>query len=231
MTMANINIPQDRIPIFGDVYLQKLGTPSDFESVNFYSDFTRLINAHSLTTDMQEGIMKFFEISFIPDPALDLLCSEAFKPTTPSKRNASSAKASPANANSAKKAKRDKNYNAPLLRTQCESCADKELRIKLMKKVANCKVDELIKCDNFWGGIKLEKNQLATLPPVNEIDTKLNADLVELMEARINAEYVYLHDDLPTLLNKIKLTWYQNLHSTKEIVFVAETESEGSAWV
>ena len=82
MNMSNIDTPQGHIPIFGNVYLKKLCTPSDFESVTFYSDFTRLINACPLTADIQEGILKFFEISFIPDPAVDLLCFEAFQVTT-----------------------------------------------------------------------------------------------------------------------------------------------------
>ena len=46
-----------------------------------------------------------------------------------------------------------------------------------------------------------------------------------LMEACINAEYLYLHEVLPERLNQIKLNRYENLHSTKD---VPDTESEGS---
>ena len=33
--MTCINIPQDHIPVFSDLYNSKVGTPSDFESVDF----------------------------------------------------------------------------------------------------------------------------------------------------------------------------------------------------
>ena len=112
MQRADISIPQDHIPSFSDAYLQRLGVPSDFESVNFYRDFTRLINSRTITADVREGIIKFFEISFLPDPAIDILCFEAFRPSTTFKRTqpdqapSCTVKAfSPMKANSPKKGK------------------------------------------------------------------------------------------------------------------------------
>ena len=79
--MSGLVLRQDYIPSFSDNYLQRMGTPSEFDSINFYSDFTRIVGGVILTTDIQNAILKFFEISFIPHPAIDLLCAEAFQPT------------------------------------------------------------------------------------------------------------------------------------------------------
>ena len=148
--MSGVVLRQDYIPSFSDLYLQRMGTPSDFDSVNFYSDFTRIVSGMLLTTDIQDAILKFFEISFIPDPAIDLLCAEAFQPTAaiqtspalkkvkPTKT--ADSKLSPARANRSKKNKREKNYNSPLITTHCENCAAKDLRMKLMKKMTTCDV-------------------------------------------------------------------------------------------
>ena len=77
--MTAINVPQDYVPVFNDTYNEKIGTPTDFESVAFYSDFTCIIESRLITTDLQEAFLKFFEVSFIPDPVIDLLCGEAFQ--------------------------------------------------------------------------------------------------------------------------------------------------------
>ena len=114
-----------------------MGAPSDFESVSFNSDFTQIVNGRLLTTDLQEAILKFFEISFIPDPTIHLLCSEAFhsnsisnQPPSQSVKRHLHTKASPQ-----PKAKRAKNYSHPLVTTRCVNCKEQELRMKLIKRL------------------------------------------------------------------------------------------------
>ena len=237
--MSGLVLRQDYIPSFSDNYLQRMGTPSDFDSVNFYSDFTQIVSGRLLTKDIQDAILKFFEISFIPDPAIDLLCAEAFQPTVaiqpspalkkvkPTKT--ADSKLSPARANRPKKNKREKNYNSPLIRTHCDNCAEKAVRMKLMKKITTCDVGDLMKFESFWNGAKIEKNLLAAMPPINEIDLNLHGDMINLMEARINAEHHYLHAALPDCLNKIKLDWYDNRLTTPAVINVPDTASDASS--
>ena len=97
-----------------------------------------------------------------------------------------------------------------------------------MKRIASCKTDELSKFDNFWTGVKLEKRQLATLPPLPEIDPTLHSELIDMMDTRLTAEYRYLHEILPDKLNEIKLNWYENRSRSQQVIFVAETESDAS---
>ena len=42
---ASIPTPTDSIPTFDAMYATRVGRPNDFESVLFYSDFTRLMNS------------------------------------------------------------------------------------------------------------------------------------------------------------------------------------------
>ena len=211
--MSGVVLPQDHIPSFSDLYLKKIGAPSDFESLSFYSDFILIVNGRLLTTVLQEAILKFFEISFIPDPTMDLLCSEAFQSNPISNQSPSQSvkrqlhtKASPQT-----KPKRAKNYNHPLVKTRCENCKEQELRMKLIKKITTCNVADLMKFETFWNGVKIEKSQLATLPPVNEIDHKLHQELITLMENRVIDDYSYLNES-----------------STKPIINVPDTESNAS---
>ena len=235
--MTCINIPQDHIPVFSDLYNSKVGTPSDFKSVDFYSDFSRLMGSRIWTTDLQEALIKFFEVSFIPDPTIDLLCAEAFRPsptiqvTPASKKNKArktpdSKPSPPARASASRKNKREKNYNSPLIRTRCDNCAEKDLRMKLMKKISTCNVGDLMKFDTFWGGVKIEKRQLATLPPVNEINQTMHQELITLMDNRYVEEIYYLNELLPDKLNHIKLDWYENRHAVQTVINVPDTESD-----
>ena len=73
---------------------------NDFDSVTFYAEFTCLTNARPITTDVKEGVIHFFDISFIPDPAIDVVCFKAFPimsesraPSTPQKQSPPFAKA------------------------------------------------------------------------------------------------------------------------------------------
>ena len=101
--------------------------------------------------------------------------------------------------------------------------------MKLMKKITTCDVGDLMKFESFWNGVKIEKNLLATMPPINEIDLNLHGDLINLMDAHINAEYHYLHEALPDCLNKIKLDWYDNRNTTPDIINVPDTASDASS--
>ena len=71
----------------------------------------------------------------------------------------------------------------------------------------HCNAGDLLKLETFWNGLKIEKAQLATLPPINEIDNKLHQELITLMGNRGIEEYNYLDELLPDKLNQIKLDW------------------------
>ena len=126
------------------------------------------------------------------------------------------------------KAKRAKNYNDAIVRTSCENCKEKDLRMKLIKKSVNCNVYDLMKLETFWSGLKMEKSQLATLPPINEIDHTLHQELITLMENRGIDEYNYLNEELPDKLNQIKLDWYENRRTIQTVINVPGTESDTS---
>ena len=53
-----------------------------------------------------------------------------------------------------------------------------------------------------------------------KIDLNLHGDLINLMEARNNAEVHYLCESLPDYLNNIKLDWYENMHTIPEVINV-----------
>ena len=52
--MAGIQVPKDNIAEFDETYQTRIGPFNDFETVIFYSDFTRLIANTILTPSMQE---------------------------------------------------------------------------------------------------------------------------------------------------------------------------------
>ena len=78
VNMASILTPKDTIPIFDALYEDDLGTPNDFEAVAFYRDFTRVMNSHLMTPSMQQQVLGYFQITFVTDLAIDLLCAEVF---------------------------------------------------------------------------------------------------------------------------------------------------------
>ena len=99
--MTEINTPHYHTPRFNDLYPSRVVELNDFDSVTLYAEFTCLINARPITTDVKEGVINFFDISFIPDPAIDLMCFKAFlpivsesrTPSTPQKQSPPFAKA------------------------------------------------------------------------------------------------------------------------------------------
>ena len=103
--------------------------------------------------------MDYFQISFIQNPAIDLLCTEAFQSTTVAKI-AKSLRKEPTSLAGTKM--RAKNYNSPVLRAHCKNCDEKEMCFKLIKKLTTCRVNDLTKFNNFWNGLKLENALMAT---------------------------------------------------------------------
>ena len=87
-----------------------------------------------------------------------------------------------------------------------------------------------MKFEIFWSGVKTEKTQLATLPPINEIDPSSHQKLITLMEHRVIDEDYYLNETLPQKLNQMKLNWYENPGLTKSIINVPDTEPDASVW-
>ena len=61
--MSEIDIPQDHIPQFGDIYKSRVSEMNDFQTVEFYADFTRLISSRPITTDVKEN-HKFLQHHF-----------------------------------------------------------------------------------------------------------------------------------------------------------------------
>ena len=149
------------------------------------------------------------------------MCAEAFQTTSKKTKSPRKVSASPA----APK-KRAKNYNSPLLHSHCENCDEKEMRFKLIKKITNCKVNDLMKFDNFASGLKVENAMMLTLPPVNEIDSKLHQELLTVMEKRIQSDHDYLHEVLPRCVDNIELMWYKTMHEPRPVFSVAETPSD-----
>ena len=52
----------------------------------------------------------------------------------------------------------------------------------MIKKIYNAKIADLMRLDTCVRGIRVEKALLATLFPMNEIDTKNHANLLTVME-------------------------------------------------
>ena len=82
--MTAISSPPDHVPVLKNHYAQRIGETNSFQAVTFYSDFTRVMNQREITSDIKQSVVNFFEISFVPDPTIDLLCAEAFQRPSPS---------------------------------------------------------------------------------------------------------------------------------------------------
>ena len=88
---------------------------------------------------------------------------------------------------------------------------------------------DLLKVDSCLRGVRLENTLISSLPPVNEIDICLHEKLISVMEQRIQNENQYLDVELPTAIDAIKLSWYENMHQMKNpdlSVYVPETDPE-----
>ena len=173
LNAAAIPTPTDQVPAFNDHYTQCIGTPTPFQSITFYSDFTRVVTQRELDYSVKQSIVDFFGISFIPDPTIDLMCAEAFQqfslPANRAQPQCTTKQGLHSKRSPQHKAKRAKNYNDAIVRTSCENCKEKDLRMKLIKKSVNCNVGDLMKLETFWSGLKMQKSQLATLLPINKL--------------------------------------------------------------
>ena len=86
VNLCGIPIPIDTVPTFNNLFSSRLGSLSDFEAVEFYSDFTHLVNTRTMTTSLQNQLMGYFQIAFITDPVIDLMCAEALSTQTSSSK-------------------------------------------------------------------------------------------------------------------------------------------------
>ena len=77
------------------------------------------------------------------------------------------------------KVKRGKKYNSPIHCTKCKSCSEKALRFKIMKKVMNAKINDLLKIEKCANSI-LKYSFIATLLPINEINMNKYKSLLNL---------------------------------------------------
>ena len=88
-------------------------------------------------------------------------------------------------------------------------------------------MSDRLKMDACIHGIRLENTLMTSLPPVNEIDQKLQEKLITTMEQRIQTESQYLDVVLPGAIDAIKLDWYQHMHHQQNpnlTVYVPETD-------
>ena len=157
INMCGIEIPRDTVPTFNNLFGNRLGSISDFEAVSFYSDFTRLVTTHVMTPSLQNQLMGYFQISFTTDPAIDVMCAEAFQTSSIGTKTKT-----PYNTRK-KSTKRSKQYNKPIMSLRCNDCDDNAIRFKLMKKMTTCSNEDLHKFNNFWYSLKSENALMATL--------------------------------------------------------------------
>ena len=54
-----------------------------------------------------------------------------------------------------------------------------------------------MKFNVFWDKLKVENALMATLPPVNEMDTRLNEELLTVIASKKQADAEFTHDVLP----------------------------------
>ena len=215
--MSGVAVPTDTIPAFDTLYGDRVGQTNDFEAVAFYSDFTRLVNGYVLTPVMRQHIMGYFQISFNTDPAIDLMCAEAFQPKKTKGTKLTS-----------KDSKRAKNYNKPILTTHCKNCDTQDIRLKLLKKLTTCNEIDLMKFNKFTSNLKVENSLMFTLPPPAEMDLDLYNDLMTVMQKREQDEFEFINVVLPNHLDRIKTAWYESTHVTMEVFNVPNTESDTS---
>ena len=220
--MTGVDIPTDTIPVFDSIYGNQVGATNDFEAVAFYSDFSRLVQGYILNPEMKNHIMGYFQVRFNTDPTIDLMCSEAFQPRSDSTKS-KILKSSPT-----KSKKRAKKYNTPVVCTRCDSCDKQSSRMKLIKRITTCSDRDLIRYEKFWRNLKLENSLITTLPPVEELDPNLYADLMVVIHKRDQEENEFVDDVLPAIVDRIKTVWYETPQEPHNVVYVPGTDSDNS---
>ena len=225
--MCGVVVPPDTTPVFDTLYGNRVGTTNDFEAVAFYGDFTRLVNAHSLTSTVKNHIMGYFQVEFKTDPVIDLMCGEAFK-TAKNKATNSTSKDTKRTNSTTKDTKRAKKYNSPVITTRCDNCDTQQVRLKLIKKVTTCCDKDLVKFKQFASDLKLENNLMQSLPPTDEVDLHLFNEMSTVIQNREQDVFEYIHVVLPTHVDRIKTAWYETPRVFKEILYVPDTQSDTS---
>ena len=161
--MAEIPFPLHQLPVFGITRKHRLMDLSSEDTCRFFSEFDGIIKrAGVLTDELKMVILEFFDIQFVFDTThqdIDVLCYEAFGDLNVNEPPAKKTKS-----------KRSKQYNSPIVKTVCSNCDENTMRLKLIKKISNAKLPDLLKFDQCIRSIKVENAFLATLPPINEID-------------------------------------------------------------
>ena len=244
--MAEIPLPSQQLQLIGSIKANRVVELSNEETVLFYQRLSSLFNKFEPLTDKYKNtILEYFDITFIPDATqqdVDILCFEAFGDLDASfddhntvinftqhhpdlqAAEIKSSRLSPKK----RSQRRSKNYNQPIIRTSCSSCEEYTLRLeKLLKKIHNAKMHDLLKIDSCIRGICFENTLMASLPPVNEIDNKLHEKLIDTMEQRIQSENQYLDVVLPGAIDAIKLDWYQHMHHQQNpdlSIYIPETD-------
>ena len=153
--------------MFDDLFGDRVGELNDFEAVDFYSDFTRMMSNRIMIPSMQEQLLGYFQITSVPDPAIDLVCAEASKQTSTDTNTSSPTKPK----------KRTKHYNKPIISVACVNCDETDLRFMLIKKLTTCKADDVYKFHQFWVNLKAENVLISALPPIAERDVQLQQEM------------------------------------------------------
>ena len=77
--MTGIQAPNEHLAKCDEMYHSRIGPLSDFETMTFYSDFTRIELNTLLTPSLQDQVRQFFQIRFVEDmTSVDLMWVEVF---------------------------------------------------------------------------------------------------------------------------------------------------------
>ena len=176
-----------------------------------------------MTSALQNQLMGYFQIVFITDLVIDLMCAEALSVQELS----SSKKMKTPYVSQVKSTKRAKHYNKPIVSPTCSKCDDNELRFKLIKKLTTCSYEDLYRYNNLSCSLKSEKALMAILPPIHERDVLLNRDLGILQEERLQADRRFIDELIPECIERIKTNWFESFTvSNTQHFSVPDTESE-----
>ena len=245
--MGEITPPLHKLPIIGLNKANRVVQLSDEETVLIYQRINSVFKKFEPLNDkLKNSILEYFDIVFIPDATqqdVDVLCLEAFgnldtafedyNPVVQFTQDHPDLQSPVVNTTQSttkkrsQRSRRANNYNTPIIRTSCSNCEENTLRLKLLKKIQNAKMHDLLKVESCIRGIRVENTLMASLPPINEIDHKLHENLINVMEKRVQAESQYLDVTLPRAIDNIKLDWYQHMHQQQNpdlTVYVPETD-------
>ena len=61
---------------------------------------------------------------------------------------------------------------------------------------------------------------MAMLPPVNEMDAEMYEELLDVIEKKVQADAGFIHEVLPQYVDNIKVAWYENNSTDKDVFIV-----------